>query len=117
MSFRLIDCCEGLRTERDDTPRAATTPSRQTFLDDTHQHAPHVSQGQQAQEAFHDHMERHSRLLKRELLLGNVFYTRQERRGQIFEYLEVFYNRQRRYSTLGYKAPLEFEGLDSRAVA
>ena len=30
--------------------------------------------------------------LKRELLLGNVFHTRQEGRGQVFEYLEVFYN-------------------------
>lgn len=28
--------------------------------------------------------------LKRELLLGNVFHTRQEGRGQVFEYLEVF---------------------------
>ena len=55
--------------------------------------------------------------LKRELLLGNVFYTRQERRSQVFEYLEVFYNRQRRHSTLGYKTPLEFEQLSNRAVA
>lgn len=55
--------------------------------------------------------------LKRELLLENVFLTRQEGRGQVFEYLEVFYNRQRRHSTLGYKTPLEFEQLNNRAVA
>jgi len=54
--------------------------------------------------------------LKRELLLGNVFHTRQEGRGQVFEYLEVFYNRQRRHSTLGYKTPLEFEQLSNRTV-
>ena len=55
--------------------------------------------------------------LKRELLLGNIFHTRQEGRSQVFEYLEVFYNRQRRHSTLGYKTPLEFEQLSNRAVA
>jgi putative transposase len=55
--------------------------------------------------------------LKRELLLGNVFHTRQEGRSQVFEYLEVFYNRERRHSTLGYKTPLEFEQLSNRAVA
>ena len=55
--------------------------------------------------------------LKRELLLDNVFHTRQEGRGQVFEYLEVFYNRQRRHSTLGYKTPLEFEQLRNRTVA
>ena len=55
--------------------------------------------------------------LKRELLLDNVFYTRQEGRSQVFEYLEVFYNRQRRHSTLGYKIPVEFEQLSIRAVA
>jgi putative transposase len=55
--------------------------------------------------------------LKRELLLDHVFQTRQEGRSQVFEYLEVFYNRQRRHSTLGYKTPLEFEQLSIHAVA
>jgi putative transposase len=55
--------------------------------------------------------------LKRELLLDHVFHTRQEGRSQVFESLEVFYNRQRRHSTLGYKTPLEFEQLNIQAVA
>ena len=55
--------------------------------------------------------------LKRELLLENVFHTRQEGRGQVYEHLEAFYNRQRRHSTLGYRTPLEFEQLSNRAVA
>lgn len=55
--------------------------------------------------------------LKRELLLENVSLTRQEGRGQVFESLEVFYNRQRRHSTLGDKTPLEFEQFNNRAVA
>jgi putative transposase len=28
----------------------------------------------------------------------------------VFEYIEAFYNRQRRHSTLGYLSPEEFEG-------
>ncbi len=37
------------------------------------------------------------------------FQTRQEAKTEIFEYLEGFYNRQRRHSTLGYLSPVEFE--------
>jgi putative transposase len=37
------------------------------------------------------------------------FSTRQEARTAIFEYVEGFYNRARRHSTLGYLSPVEFE--------
>jgi putative transposase len=37
------------------------------------------------------------------------FITRAEARIAIFEYIEVWYNRQRLHSTLGYLSPLEFE--------
>ncbi len=37
------------------------------------------------------------------------FATRQEARRAIFEYVEVFYNRKRRHSALGYLSPVEFE--------
>ena len=37
------------------------------------------------------------------------FHTREEARRRIFEYLEVFYNRVRRHSSLGYKSPVAFE--------
>ena len=30
-------------------------------------------------------------------------------KASIFEYIEVFYNRKRRHSTLGFKSPTEFE--------
>ena len=46
---------------------------------------------------------------------GHVFFerfqTRQEARRRIFEYLEIFYNRIRRHSSLGYKSPVAFETL------
>lgn len=47
--------------------------------------------------------------LKRELIHHRQYRTREEARQEIFEYLEVFYNRQRRHSTLGYQSPAEFE--------
>jgi putative transposase len=37
------------------------------------------------------------------------FATRAEARSVIFEFIEVWYNRQRLHSTLGYLSPLEFE--------
>ena len=39
------------------------------------------------------------------------FHTRTEARTMIFEYLEVWYNRQRLHSTLGYHSPVDFEQL------
>lgn len=47
--------------------------------------------------------------LKTELLHRQTWTTRQQARTAIFEYIEAFYNRQRRHSTLGYLAPAEFE--------
>jgi len=37
------------------------------------------------------------------------YQTREEAKSSVFEYIEVFYNRQRRYSALGYKSPVDFE--------
>ena len=37
------------------------------------------------------------------------YETREAARRSIFEYVEVFYNNQRRHSTLGYVSPAEFE--------
>ena len=47
--------------------------------------------------------------LKKELVHDEDYQTREEARGSIFEYIEVFYNRVRRHSTLGYKSPIEYE--------
>ena len=49
--------------------------------------------------------------LKKELVYRMRFKTKEEARRQIFEYIEIFYNRQRRHSTLGYVSPLNFEKL------
>jgi putative transposase len=47
--------------------------------------------------------------LKKELVHGANFATRSEARAAIFEYIEVFYNNQRRHSSLGYVSPAEYE--------
>lgn len=47
--------------------------------------------------------------LKKELVHHEGYESRAEARASIFEYVEVFYNRQRRHSTLGYLSPAEYE--------
>jgi len=47
--------------------------------------------------------------LKTELLRGVAFPGRSEARAQVFEYIEVFYNRRRRHSFLDYRSPEEYE--------
>jgi transposase InsO family protein len=47
--------------------------------------------------------------LKVELVHHEDFYTRSEARAAIFDYIEVFYNRKRRHSSINYQSPLEYE--------
>jgi transposase InsO family protein len=47
--------------------------------------------------------------LKTELVYHERYETREAARASVFEYIEVFYNRQRRHSSLGYLSPESFE--------
>jgi transposase InsO family protein len=47
--------------------------------------------------------------LRWELLNRHHWQTHAAARSAIFEYIEVWYNRQRRHSALGYLSPLQFE--------
>jgi len=55
--------------------------------------------------------------LERELVYGNRFKTRAQARQAIFEYIEVFYNRIRLHSSLGYMSPVEYEHQITKSVA
>ncbi len=47
--------------------------------------------------------------LKKELVYQTTFATREQARAAIFEFIEVFYNRYRIHSSLGYKSPATFK--------
>ncbi|PHS30082.1 MAG: hypothetical protein COA95_10035 [Methylophaga sp.] len=47
--------------------------------------------------------------LKTELINGKIYQTIEHAKRSIFEYIEVFYNRIRRHSTLNYQSPENFE--------
>jgi len=47
--------------------------------------------------------------LKEELLYRGVWPTHSAARRAIFEYVEVFYNRQRMHSSLDYLTPVDYE--------
>ena len=47
--------------------------------------------------------------LKTELVYEQTYLSREQARQSIFEYIEIFYNRVRRHSTLNYQSPENFE--------
>jgi len=47
--------------------------------------------------------------LKNELIHHRRFTTREEARSEIFEYIEIFYHRQRAHASLHYMSPVEYE--------
>ena len=55
--------------------------------------------------------------LKAEEVFHRKYQTKEEARMSIFEFIEVFYNRQRKHSYLGYLSPEEFERCKTKQVA
>jgi putative transposase len=47
--------------------------------------------------------------LKKELIHRQSWPTRAELRTEVFDYIETFYNRERRHSTLGQRSPADYE--------
>lgn len=47
--------------------------------------------------------------IKTELIFWNKYQSREEAKKSIFQYIEIFYNRQRLHSSLNYSSPVEFE--------
>ena len=51
--------------------------------------------------------------LKKERVKRKIYTTREEAKSEIFEYIEVFYNRSRRHSHLNQLSPMVFEQLQN----
>ncbi len=64
------------------------------------QYASHAFQGKLTESFFNS--------LKNERGPGARYTTREDARADLFDYIEVFYNRSRRHSTLGYHSPVQF---------
>jgi transposase InsO family protein len=55
-------------------------------------------------------------VLKSELIHRTSFETREDAAMSIFDFIEIFYNRDRLHSTLGYVSPMEFEDKSKTAA-
>lgn len=55
--------------------------------------------------------------LKVELIYTQQYHSIEDARSSIFEYIEIFYNRLRRHSSIGYVAPAEFERMTALAAS
>jgi transposase InsO family protein len=58
---------------------------------------------------FYSFLRRTQVTLKTECVNHEKYPTREEAQKSIFDYIEVFYNRQRLHSSNGYLSPVEFE--------
>jgi putative transposase len=54
--------------------------------------------------------------LKKELVNRRAWPSRHELQSAVFEYIEAFYNRQRRHSSLGMVSPAEYEQTQTTAT-
>ena len=54
-------------------------------------------------------MESFFHTLKVELVYREFYITRQQARQRLFEYIETYYNRQRRHSTIDNQIPMQYE--------
>jgi transposase InsO family protein len=81
----------------------------QTYQDMLQQHNIQVSMSKKGDCYDNAVIESFWGTLKEECVGRNVFPTRSEAKTAIFDYIEVFYNRKRKHSTLGYMSPDMYE--------
>ena len=55
--------------------------------------------------------------MQTELLNTKSWSTRADLAAAIFNYIEIFHNRQRRHSALGYRTPVKYENLQPQATS
>ncbi|RCW38795.1 transposase InsO family protein [Paenibacillus prosopidis] len=61
-------------------------------------------------ESFHS-------VLKKEFIYCTKFHTKAQAQQEIFEYIELFYNRKRIHGSLGYLSPEQFEALYKKSIS
>lgn len=83
-----------------------TSQTYQAFLKD---HEIRVSMSRKGNCWDNAVMERFFGTLKRECTSRARFATHEQARTALFEYVEIYYNRVRKHSTLGYLSPVQFE--------
>ncbi len=74
-----------------------------------HQHNIQISMSRKGDCYDNAPMESFGWTLKEEGVGKVIFQSRKEAKTAIFDYIEVFYNRKRRHSSLGYLSPVDFE--------
>ncbi len=74
-----------------------------------HEHHIHVSMSNKGDCYDNAMIESFWGTLKEECCERMVFSSRKEAQSAIFEYIEVYYHRKRRHSSLGYLSPAEYE--------
>lgn len=88
----------------------STSQAYQAFLKD---HGIRGSQSRKGNCWDNAVMERFFGTLKREWTARARFATHETARTALFEYIETYYNRVRKHSTLGYLSPIQFELVSS----
>ena len=53
--------------------------------------------------------------LTKELLVDGLFESRSQASKELFQFIEVWYNRRRRHSSIGYRTPAEYESILAKA--
>ncbi len=117
MALQRCDPPEGLIHHSDRGVQYASTPYREVL----ERHGVEQSMSRRGNCLDNAPMESFFASLKKEHVHGARFRTRDEARAAVFDYVEVFYNRQRLHSAPGYRTPAEaragMEGITMLAAA
>jgi transposase InsO family protein len=81
----------------------------QSYQEILHQHHVSISMSKKGDCYDNAMIESFWGTLKEECFSLEIFHTRKEAKTVIFEYVEVFYNRKRKHSSLGYLSPVDYE--------
>lgn len=61
-------------------------------------------------------MESFFKTMKVELVYQQPYETHEDAKRSIFEYIEIFYNRQRMHSALNFQTPVAFEAIINQVI-